>query len=144
MNTYSDEMINPNFDLLKCNICKNLLQDIEECENCHNLFCINCVNKEQKNNKSCPICKVIPFKTKRNTLMSELIKEKKIKVICQFCQKRYESLNEYEKHIPECPTEHYYCKKCSYNTLSEEDLWSHLLKEHEKNIIEEMKFQQIE
>ncbi len=83
MNTYSDEMINPNLGLLKCNICKNLLQDIEECENCHNLFCINCVNKKQKNNKSCTICKVIPFKTKRNTLMSELIKEKKIKVIFQ-------------------------------------------------------------
>ena len=25
MKTYSDEMINPNLDLLKCNICKNLL-----------------------------------------------------------------------------------------------------------------------
>ena len=53
---FSQDIVLTNLNVIKCKICNELLNDIEECENCNSLFCKNCVDKEKNKNNICPIC----------------------------------------------------------------------------------------
>lgn len=135
---FSQDIVLTNLNVIKCKICNELLNDIEECENCNSLFCKNCVEKEKNKNNICPICLSNPFKTNSNELISKLILNKEIKMFCNHCKNIFNDIKNYEKHISECPVVHFYCKECPFNCFNEEELWNHLLQKHENIIIQEM------
>ncbi len=133
-----EEIVLTNVNIIKCKICNEYLNEIEECENCNSLFCRNCVNEKKNIKNICPICLSSPFKTNSNELISQLIFSNKIKIFCKYCKKVFKDTKEYEKHISECPVEHFYCKECPFNCLNEDELWEHLLKKHEDKIFQEI------
>ena len=133
-----EEIVLTNVNIIKCKICNEYLNEIEECENCNSLFCRNCVNEKKNIKNICPICLSSPFKTNSNELISQLIFSNKIKIFCKYCKNVFKDTKEYEKHISECPVEHFYCKECPFNCLNEDELWEHLLKKHEDKIFQEI------
>jgi hypothetical protein len=135
---FGEEMVLTNLNIIKCKICNKFLNDIEECENCNSLFCKNCVNEKKNINDICPICLSNPFKTNTNELITKLIFNNKIKILCKHCKNIFNDLKEYEKHISECPVEHFYCKECPFSCFTEDELWNHLLQEHEDKILQEI------
>ena len=133
-----EEIVLTNVNIIKCKICNEYLKEIEECENCNSLFCKNCVNEKKNLKNICPICSSSPFNTNSNELISQLIFSNKIKIFCKYCNNVFKDTKEYEKHISECPVEHFYCKECPFNCLNEDELWEHLLKKHEDKIFQEI------
>lgn len=43
-------------DLIKCNICKNILKEPMQCKNCQKAYCKECFDNRLKNENKCYIC----------------------------------------------------------------------------------------
>ena len=121
---------------ITCMICYGILKDPLECSFCSNNFCRECVNKyEKKNNETkrqnlCPYCKN-EWKLIENKPFRELLQE--LRIICTKCKNKFKNEKEFKEHLFNCCK--YKCKLC-HISLSSEEFLTHIMRNHNKIIIQ--------
>lgn len=119
-------------DLIKCNICYELLYNPMICK-CGNIICLNCFNSINKNEiPSCPYCKININNYKKGIppLLEELLNIYKKQ--CIYCGSIIFK-TEYDNHIKKCSNEEIKCNNLNYgcNIIMKRSL----LKDHFENCI---------
>jgi len=102
------ELYNNNSDIFMCSICNYLVNDPYTCNNCESLnFCKECIDEIVKNREmskmKCPLCQD-KFHAKKNNSIFEILNKLK-NITCTFCHNKFNNINDYYSHKPNCKNE---------------------------------------